>query len=458
MHSPHLERRFGLLHATALNMSNMVGIGPFITIPLIIATMGGPQCMLGWLVGVFIAISDGMVWAELSSAMPGSGGTYVYLKRAFEKLRFGRAMPFLFVWQFILSGPLEVASGAIGISMYVNYFWKSMTPLQGKCVAALTALLATILLYRRISFVARATVTLWVGMILTVAWVILSGIFSFSPSRAFDFPANAFRADWSFFLGLGLAMRIAMYDYLGYYDVCYIGDEVKDPERVIPRAIVLSVIGVAFIYATMNLSIIGVIPWQKAVQSKYIASDFMEQIYGTWAGAAVTVMILWTAFASIFALLLGYSRIPYAAALDGYFFRVFGKLHPTGHFPSVSVLVLGAITIAASFLELSAVIGMLLTARILIQFVGQIAAVVMLRRTEPGFPAGFRMWLYPVPCLVALVGWLYIFVVPLFMPEERFFVPGSIVFTAAGFAVYLLWRKMVPRPDDDAAATARKAA
>ena len=184
----------------------------------------------------------------------------------------------------------------------------------------------------------------------------------------------------------------------------------------------------------------------------------MEQIYGTWAGAAVTVMILWTAFASIFALLLGYSRIPYAAALDGYFFRVFGKLHPTGHFPSVSVLVLGAITIAASFLELSAVIGMLLTARILIQFVGQIAAVVMLRRTEPGFPAGFRMWLYPVPCLVALVGWLYIFVVPLFMPEERFFVPGSIVFTAAGFAVYLLWRKMVPRPDDDAAATARKAA
>src|SRR5207249_5413825 len=176
MHSPHLERRFGLLHATDLNMSNMVGIGPFITIPLIIATMGGPQCMLGWLVGVLIAISDGMVWAELSSAMPGSGGTYVYLKR------FGRAMPFLFVWQFILSGPLEVASGAIGISMYVNYFWKSMTPLQGKCVAALTALLATILLYRRISFVARATVTLWVGMILTVAWVILSGLFNFSPS------------------------------------------------------------------------------------------------------------------------------------------------------------------------------------------------------------------------------------------------------------------------------------
>src|SRR5438093_2617156 len=183
----------------------------------------------------------------------------------------------------------------------------------------------------------------------------------------------------------------------------------------------------------MNLSIIGVIPWQKAVQSKYIASDFMEQIYGTWAGAAVTVMILWTAFASIFALLLGYSRIPYAAALDGYFFRVFGKLHPTGHFPSVSVLVLGAITILASFLELSEVIGMLITARILIQFVGQIAAVMILRKTEPGYPPSFRIWLYPLPCLIALAGWLYIFFTPLFVRDEKFFVRGSILFTVAGF-------------------------
>ena len=125
-------------------MSNMVGIGPFITIPIIIGTMGGPQCMLGWLVGVLIAMSDGMVWAELSSSMPGSGGTYLYLKKAFERFRFGKAMPFLFIWQFILSGPLELASGTIGISMYVNYFWKSMSPAQGKWVAASVAILATL--------------------------------------------------------------------------------------------------------------------------------------------------------------------------------------------------------------------------------------------------------------------------------------------------------------------------
>jgi APA family basic amino acid/polyamine antiporter len=432
----HLERRFGLLHSTALNMSNMVGVGPFITIPTILAAMGGPQCMLGWLVGVVIAICDGMVWAELSSAMPGSGGTYVYLKNAFEKFRFGSALPFLFIWQFILSGPLEIASGTIGISMYVNYFWRGMTPFQGKCVAAAVALAATVLLYRRITFIASATVVLWIGMLVTVGWVIFSGLAHFDAARAFSFPEGAFRLDRSFFLGLGGAMLIAMYDYLGYYDVCYIGDEVKEPARVIPRAIVLSVIGVALIYATMNLSIIGVIPWREAIQSKYIASDFMERLHGPWAGSAVTLLICWTAFASIFALLLGYSRIPYAAALDGYFFRPFAKLHPTGHFPHVSVAVLGLITIAVSFLDLLDVISFLMTARILVQFVGQIAAVEVLRRTRPGYPPAFRMWLYPLPSLLALVGWLYIF-----FTSGWKYVAGGLGLVVAGFAVYLVWRR-----------------
>jgi amino acid transporter len=205
---------------------------------------------------------------------------------------------------------------------------------------------------------------------------------------------------------------------------------------VIPRAIVLSVVGVALIYMTMNLSIIGVIPWREAMTSKYIAADFMERLYGTWAGSAVTIMIVWTAFASIFALLLGYSRIPYAAALDGYFFRAFGRLHPTGNFPHVSVAVLGLITIAVSFLDLLDVISFLMTARILVQFVGQIAALEILRRTVPGFPPSFRMWLYPLPSLAALVGWLYIF-----FTSGLKYALGGLGLIAAGFAVYLVWQK-----------------
>src|SRR5256885_12826520 len=124
--SPHLERRFGLLQATALNMSNMIGIGPFITIPLLMSALGGPQAMLGWLVAVLIAVPDGMVWSELGAAMPGSGGSYVYLREGFGRETWGRLMAFLFIWQFILSGPLEIASGYIGFARYFGYIWQGL--------------------------------------------------------------------------------------------------------------------------------------------------------------------------------------------------------------------------------------------------------------------------------------------------------------------------------------------
>jgi len=438
-----LQRGFGLLQATALNMSNMVGVGPFITIPLIIASMGGPQCMLGWVLGTILAICDGLIWSELAAAMPGSGGTFLYLREAFRKTRFGRLLPFLFIWQFIFSGPLEIASGYIGFSQYVTYLWRSMSPLEGKLVSLAAAVLIIALLYRRVTAVAKLTVVLWVGMLLTVAWVIVSGVMHFDPSIAFDFPPEPFSMSLGFVLGLGGAMRIAMYDFLGYYDVCYIGGEVRRPERTIPRAIILSVIFVALIYSVMNLAIIGVVPWREAMQSPYIAAEFMQRIYGGWAGTAVTVMILWTSLASVFALLLGYSRIPYAAALDGYFFPAFAKLHPTGGFPHVSLLVIGVLSMVASLLTLGWVIDALLIGRILIQFIGQIIAVHMLRTHRPDIQRPFRIWLYPLPSLIALVGWLFLFVTA--DPQFILFGLGTL---AAGVIAFWLWqRSLAPKTD-----------
>jgi len=120
-------------------------------------------------------------------------------------------------------------------------------------------------------------------------------------------------------------------------------------------------------------------------------------------------MVLWTAFGSVFALLLGYSRVPYAAALDGYFFRVFGRLHPTKHFPYVSLLVIGVISILCGFFSLGMVIDALITTRILVQFIGQILGVTLLRRKEPDMPRPYRIWLYPIPNLLALFGWIFVF-------------------------------------------------
>jgi amino acid transporter len=228
-------------------MSNMVGIGPFITIPLILATMGGPQCMLGWVIGAGLALCDGLVWSELAAAMPGTGGTYLYLSKAFEHTRFGVLLPFLFIWQFIFSGPLEIASGLIGFTQYIGYFWRGMSPMEIRMVSTVIGTATIVLLYRRITDVGKLTVVLWIGMLLTVLWVIVAGIANFNPKVAFDFPPRAFKFSTGFFTGLGSAMLIAMYDYLGYYDICYVGGEVKNPQRVIPRSIIYSVLAVAAI-------------------------------------------------------------------------------------------------------------------------------------------------------------------------------------------------------------------
>src|SRR5437764_9819323 len=237
---PHLLRRFGLLQATALNMSNMIGIGPFITIPALMSALngGGPQAMLGWLVALVITICDGMIWSELGAAMPGSGGSYVYLREGFGRETFGRLMGFLFIWQFILSGPLEIASGYIGFTQYLGYIWKDIGRPQSLAVMVLLGVLNITLLYRRITFIGKLTVSLWIGTILTTFAVILTGLFNFKASLAFDFPPGAFNFSLGFFLGLGAATRIGIFDYLGYYDICYIGEEVRQPGRTIPRSVI----------------------------------------------------------------------------------------------------------------------------------------------------------------------------------------------------------------------------
>jgi amino acid transporter len=411
-----LLRRFGLLQATALNMSNMIGIGPFITIPLLMTALGGPQAMIGWFIAILIVIPDGMVWSELGAAMPGSGGSYLYLREAYGRETYGRLMAFLFIWQFILSGPLEIASGYIGFAKYMGYIWRGITPAQTLLVAVAVGVVNILLLYRRITSIGKITVSLWIGTLLTTGAVILTGAFNFNPRLAFDFPPGAFNFSLGFLWGLGATTRIGVYDYLGYYDICYIGDEVRNPGRVIPRSIIISVVAVALIYFAINLSIIGVVPWREFVpaeskpDSDFVVSIFMQKIYGTRIATIFTGMVLWTAFGSVFALLLGYSRIPYAAALDGYFFKLFGRLHPTKKFPYVSLIVIGFISIICSFFSLGMVIDALVTTRILVQFIGQIFAVTLLRRRrEPRIKMPYRMWLYPVPSFVALVGWVFIF-------------------------------------------------
>jgi basic amino acid/polyamine antiporter, APA family len=427
---PQLIRGVGLAGATTLNMIDMIGVGPFITIPLIIAAMGGPQAMLGWLFGALLCICDGLVWAELGAALPGSGGSYRYLGEIYGLRKLGRLMSFLFIWQLTFSAPLSMASGCIGLAQYATYIFpglgretKVTVPVLGNVeinalpvalVAITTVALAFFLLYRRITLIERFSKFLWVGVMLTILWIVFAGITHFDAARAFDFPPDAFTLRPEFFTGLGAALLIAVYDYWGYYNVCFFGGEVRDPARTIPRAVLLSIMAVAVIYLVMNVSILGVIPWREFAGTantpaqRYVISSFMERLYGRWAGYAATVLIMWTAFASVFSLLLGYSRVPFAAARDGNYFRVFARVHPRHRFPYVSLLVMGGIAALFCFFRLADVIAALVVIRILVQFLAQIVGVVVLRVRRPDLPRPFRMWLYPVPAVVALCGFVYV--------------------------------------------------
>jgi amino acid transporter len=292
-------------------MINMIGIGPFITIPLLMTAMGGPQAMLGWLVALIIVLCDGMVWSELGAAMPGSGGSFGYLREAFGPASFGRYMGFLFVWQFVLSGPLEIASGYIGFARYLGYIWTGLTPARVLLIVMTVGVLNIALLYRRIGSIATITVGLWIGTLVATAGVILTGALHFDRHIAFDVPPDAVKFSLGFLLGLGAASRVGVYDFLGYYDVCYIGDEVRNPGTVIPRSILVSTVGVALIYVAINLSIIGIVPWRELVPadahpaSDFVVSALMEKIYGSRIASVFTLLVLWTAFGSVFALLLG---------------------------------------------------------------------------------------------------------------------------------------------------------
>ncbi len=479
-----LIRGVGLGGATTLNTIDMIGVGPFITIPLMIGSMHGPQAMLGWILGALFAACDGLVWAELGAAMPGAGGSYWYLKEIYGPRGLGRLISFLFIFQLSFSAPLSIASGSIGLSNYAAFIWPGLgrtfathtaqlsIPLLGTLEARLLVTLGTfvaigvcglaiLLLYRRITVIGNLSKLLAAGVFGTVAWVIVAGLAHFDAGRAFSFPAGAFQLNASFFTGLGAAMLVAAYDYWGYYNVCFLGGEVKDPGRTIPRALLLSILIVAAIYIVMNVSILGVIPWReldeaaRSGQNNYVVSVMMERLYGHWAGLLVTGLIMWTAFASVFSLMLGYSRVPYAAAVDGNYFRVFSRVHAQHRFPYVSLLALGLVAMAFCFLRLADTIAALVVIRIMIQFLFQTVGVMILRRRRPDLPRPFRMWLYPLPALLATFGFLYVLISrPNALKEIRY----AAVILIAGTAIYLLrsWRRREwPFADELVAAATR---
>ncbi len=429
---PKLTRGLGLKEATAINMIDMVGIGPFITIPFIIQAMNGPQCMLAWLLGALLAVADGFVWAELGAAMPRAGGSYEFLKEIYGPKKWGRLISFLYIWQTSIQAPLVIASGAIGFSKYASYLY-SFDPLMQKVISGSLVIVLTLLLYRNIQSVGKISLFLWTGVIITMAWMIFGGLTHFSPGLAFTYPEHAFDFTPLFWAGLGAASIKTVYSFLGYYNVCHLGAEIRNPQKNIPRSIFISIAGIAVLYLLMQISVLGVIPWQEAKDSSYIVSTFFEKIYGPRAALLATGLILWIAFASLFSVMLGYSRVPYAAALDGNYFRLFARVHATKHIPHVSLLILGGTAFLFSLLfRLSEVITAIIIMRIIVQFIGQSLGVIYLRQKKNKLNLPFKMWLYPLPALVGIVIWTFIF-----LSSDLPYMLGALGVIVLGTLIYL---------------------
>lgn len=436
--APKLQRSLGLFQSSVLNMIDMVGIGPFVTLPMVIGLIGS-QFLYAWIAGALLSLIDAMIWSELGAAYPLAGGSYNFLKEAYGKNGPGKMISFLYVWQTIIQAPLVAASAAIGFSQYLGYLIH-LSDWEQKAVSGAVIVFITALLYRKIDNIGKIGVLLWSGVLLTMGWIIFGGITNgnfFQPLKdaAADF-------NWgqigSFFFGQACVKTI--YSYLGYYNVCHLGGEIKDPGKNIPRSMFISILGIAVLYLAMNMSVTSVISWQEIKvwcdegQNPFVVSTFIERLYGTAAAKVVTVMILWVALASLFAVMLGYSRVPYAAAEDGAFFKIFARLHPTKNFPYVSLLALAALAFVFSLLfKMKHIIDGILAMRILLQFIGQAVGVMLLRKRNGSTNLPFKMPFYPVPAILAIVLWLLVFRATGLDVIVYFF----IVF-ASGISIYLI--------------------
>ncbi len=404
------NRKINLLQATAINMIDMVGIGPFVVMPFVVAQFNTGLFIWAWIFGAVTAFMDAMIWSELGAKYPLAGGTYNFHRIAFGE-KGGKLMSFLFVWQTSIQAPLVMASAAIGFAQYLTY----IVPLeawQQKMVSGGLVILVFLLLYRKIETIGKISVVMGSIVVLTIIWIIISGLTNQQQSIKLIPTGNESFFTLAFWTAIGHASVKTVYAYLGYYNVCHLGGEIKNPGKNIPRSIFISIIGISTLYLLMNISVMGVIPWQTVKQDdKYLVSTFMQLIYGNQAAVIVTVLILCIAFSSLFAVVLGYSRVPYAAALDGNFFTPFAKLHPTKKFPYVSLMVLCGLGFVFSLLfKMAEVISAILAMRIVVQFMAQGVGVSLLRKKFGTKDLPYRMWLFPLPVIISLAIWIFLFI------------------------------------------------
>jgi len=453
---PYEHAKFTLPQAFSINMMNMFGTGPFITIPFLLASWDppGPHALTGYSIATLVAICDSFVWAELSSLMPHSGGTYVYVRECFGKDTLGRVLAFFYLWQFMVSAPLEIASGFTAMSQYLAYITNMNTFWQHGVVGCTFCLLTVMILYRDIKLVGRTTIVLGMVTLAAIAFTIVAG-FSHFHVENLRMPKDAFASSTSVILGLGVGMRIGIYDFSGYQDVCQMGDEVQRPRRNLPLACVGTCASVSVIYFAVYLAVLGYLPWdgpdgvvplaeEGGASSNYIMAVFCERMFSRGLAVAFALVVVVTIFGSCVALLMGYTMVLYAAASGGYFFNIFAHEHATKKgLADYALVTLGLFSACCCFIDLSELIEAMLVPRLVLQYIVQTVGLMRIRGKFKHDTELYRMPLYPLPCVVVILGFGFCFAT-----TDNWFLSGNaplldlvIMHTFCGGPAYLAWAK-----------------
>lgn len=428
-----LTRSLSLAQASAINVIDMVGIGPFVALSFVMSAMGGAPCMLAWLLGALLSMLDGFTWAQLGSALPKAGGSYIFLQKLYGENRWGRLFSFLYIWQTSIQAPLVIASGAIGFATYFNYVYP-VDDFQRKCISGALVVLIVALLYRKIGSIGNISLMLSVVVMGIMLWLIASGWIYDSPLSVSWAQVWNVTFDKSFFTQLNEASLKTIYCFLGYYNVCHLGGEIKNPQKNIPRSIFISIAIITCLYLAMQWSVLRVISVNEAASHEYVVSMFFEKIYNRQVALFATGGILIVAFSSLFAVVLGYSRVPYAAAVDGNYFKIFAKLHPRLNFPYMSLLILGSIAFVFSLLfKMKEIISAIIVVRILIQFVSQALGIIIFNKNIEQESPTFKMPLFPLPAILSIIIWLYIF-----GWSQWVYIAGAFVIIITGVILFLI--------------------
>merc|ERR1719193_2452092 len=425
------DQKLTLAQACGLNTMNMFGTGPFITIPFVVAAADppGPHALIGYAMAAFACMNDSLVWSELGAMWPDSGGSYVYLRELYGPQTWGRLCAFIFVWQIMVSGPMEAASGFIATTQYIAYIDKEYSYIHhsgiafGMCVTTIWAL------YREIDEVGTITLVLWAFTIGAIIFTVIAGFITFE-SHFIESPSDAFDDGSTFFFSMAVAARFAVYDFTGYYDVNFVGKECQNPRRTIPIACVATCVIVAMCFFLVDVAVIGSLEWDPnpasgepgyvalvtsgAESANFIMALFCETHISRTFAIVFTLLVCITIFGSCFSFIIGLAQVPYTAAKDGYFYDFLAHQHE--HYKGLSdysLLFVGGLSTIFCFVELEIVIEGMLTMMLLVQFMGQGWGLIYYRWFTPKENqeiGAFTVPMFPIPNIIQLIIFGFIFI------------------------------------------------